>query len=91
MLGIAAWNSGTHANSTFAGDTIYAWTDVAERVELAGRDDVGALRLKMYACKNHNPMIDPFESHLASTGGKPTLDPRILLELDYWALIPRRR
>ena len=91
VLGIAAWNSGTHANPTFAGDTIYAWTDVAERVELAGRDDVGALRLKMYACKNHNPMIDPFESHLASKGGKPTLDPRILLELDYWALIPRRR
>ena len=31
---IAAINAGAHANPTFAGDTVYAWSEVLERIEL---------------------------------------------------------
>jgi len=34
-LRILAWNAGTHANPTFAGDTLYAQTRVLEKIELS--------------------------------------------------------
>ena len=37
---IAAINAGAHANPTFAGDTIYAWSEVLERIELPGRTEL---------------------------------------------------
>jgi len=86
MLRIAAWNGGAHVAPTFAGDTLRAFTQVIERAEVPGRRDVGAVRLRLSAVKN----VDRDE-----LGGIPPLlsgtkDPRIVLELDYWALFPRR-
>jgi 2-methylfumaryl-CoA hydratase len=78
---MAAWNGGTHANPTFAGDTIYAFTDVLAAEPLPGRDDLGALRLRLVAVKN----VDPAREAV------PAKDPRIVLELDWWGLIPRRK
>jgi 2-methylfumaryl-CoA hydratase len=49
---IAAINGGQHVNPVFAGDTIYAWSEVLERLALPGRGDVGALRLRTVAAKN---------------------------------------
>jgi 2-methylfumaryl-CoA hydratase len=85
-LRIAAWNGGAHVAPTFAGDTLRAFTQVIERAEVPGRKDVGAVRLRLSAVKN----VDKDE-----LGGIPPLlsgtkDPRIVLELDYWALFPRR-
>lgn len=85
-LRIAAWNGGAHVAPTFAGDTLRAFTEVVERAEIPGRSDVGALRLRLAAVKNVSA------SELASvrpllTGTK---EPRMVLELDYWALLPRR-
>jgi 2-methylfumaryl-CoA hydratase len=85
---MAAWNSGTHAAPTFAGDTIYAWTDVVDKAALPGRSDLGALRLRLGAVKNVDPAREPIERELVQDG-KPTLDPRVVLVLDYWGLIPR--
>ena len=34
VLGMAAWNAGSHTNPTFAGDTLFAWTEVLERIDL---------------------------------------------------------
>jgi 2-methylfumaryl-CoA hydratase len=86
VLRIAAWNGGAHVAPTFAGDTLRAFTEVVERAELPGRSDVGALRLRMSAVKNVSAgelgAIQPL-----LTGTK---EPRIVLELDYWALLPRR-
>ena len=42
---IAAINGGRHVAPLFAGDTVFAWSEVLEAAELPGRDDVGALRL----------------------------------------------
>jgi 2-methylfumaryl-CoA hydratase len=85
-LRIAAWNGGAHVAPTFAGDTLRAFTQVIERAELPGRRDVGALRLRLSAVKNVSA---------ADLGSIPPLlsgtkEPRIVLELDYWALFPRR-
>jgi 2-methylfumaryl-CoA hydratase len=85
-LKICAWNGGAHVAPTFAGDTLRAFTEVVERAELPGRSDVGALRLRLCAVKNVSPAELPTIRPLLSG----TKEPRIVLELDYWALLPRR-
>jgi 2-methylfumaryl-CoA hydratase len=89
VLRMAAWNSGAHANPTFAGDTIYAWSEVLAKEPIPGRSDLGALRLRLVAVKNVDPSRDPVTLKVAGEGGKQTYDPRVVLDLDYWALIPR--
>jgi 2-methylfumaryl-CoA hydratase len=42
---IAAINAGAHTNPAFAGDTVYAWSEVLDRAELDA-PGVGALRLR---------------------------------------------
>ena len=81
---LAAINGGRHVAPTFAGDTIYAWTEVLDAKPLAGRADVGALRLRTIATKDC-PCAD-FPGAL--DGGK--YHPAVVLDLDYWALMPRR-
>ena len=85
-LKIAAWNGGAHVAPTFAGDTLRAFTEVVERAEVPGRSDVGALRLRLSAVKNASAAELPAIRPLLSG----TKEPRIVLELDYWALLPRR-
>ncbi len=85
-LRIAAWNGGAHVAPTFAGDTLRAFTEVVERAELPGRRDVGALRLRLSAVKNVSATELPAIAQLLSG----TKEPRIVLELDYWLLFPRR-
>lgn len=81
---IAAINAGAHANPTFAGDTVYAWSEVLDRMELPGRTDVGALRLRTVATKDL-PCADlPYRDE----EGKYL--PQVVLDLDYTVLIPRR-
>jgi 2-methylfumaryl-CoA hydratase len=81
-----AWNGGAHVNPSFAGDTIYAWTDVLDKAPLAGRTDAGALRLRLSAVKN----VDPLREELTARGPKGEADPRLVLELDYWLAVARR-
>jgi 2-methylfumaryl-CoA hydratase len=79
---IAAINGGRHAAPVFAGDTVYAWTTVTAKQELPGRKDVGALRLVTRATRNIEAAEFPITP--AEKDG-----PGVVLELDYWALIPR--
>ena len=44
---LAAINGGRHVAPCFAGDTVYAWSEVLEKAELPGRKDVGALRIRL--------------------------------------------
>ncbi|MFZ5752135.1 MAG: MaoC family dehydratase [Pseudomonadota bacterium] len=78
---IVALNAGAHANPAFAGDTVKAWSEVIARAETA-EPSVGALRLRTVAVKAGS---DPFV--LKGEDGK--YRPEVLLDLDYWALIPR--
>jgi 2-methylfumaryl-CoA hydratase len=79
---IAGINGGRHVAPLFAGDTVFAWSEVIERLELPGRDDVGALRLRLIAAKNR-PCAD-----FPDKAGQD-YDPAVILDLDYWALMPR--
>ncbi len=78
---IAAINAGTHAAPCFAGDTIYGWSEVLDVQPLPGRGDLGALRLRSVAVKNRTAAGFPL-------GDATTHAEGVLLDLDYWALLP---
>ncbi len=67
----------------FAGETVYAWSEVIDHAELPGRDDVGALRLRTIATKDRACADFPY------VDTENRYDPAVILDLDYWALIPR--
>ena len=79
---IAAINGGRHVAPLFAGGTVFCWSQVLERAELPGRSDVGALRLRTVATKDR-PCAD-----FPDKSGKD-YDPAVILDLDYWVLLPR--
>lgn len=79
---VTAINGGRHVAPLFAGDTIFAWSEVIERLDLPDRTDVGALRLRLVATKNR-PCAD-FPDKVGQD-----YDPTVVLDLDYWALMPR--
>lgn len=81
---VAALNAGAHANPTFAGDSVYAWSQVLDRIELPGRTDVGALRLRTVATKDLPCAEFPYKGE----DGKYL--PQVVLDLDYTVLMPRR-
>ena len=76
---IVGLNGGAHANPCFAGDTVRAWSGVLDKAE-TDAPGVGAIRLRLVATKGG----DPFK--LKGEDGKYL--PDVLLDLDYWALIP---
>jgi len=82
-LNIAAINSGRHSNPVFAGDTIYAWSQVVSKTALPGRSDIGALRLRTLAAKDR-PCGD-----FPDRDADGNLDPSVVLEFDYTVLMPR--
>ena len=81
---VLAINGGTHCNPTFAGDTIHAWSEVLDKVELPGRTDVGALRTRLVATKD----LPATDFPLKGEDGKYL--PNVVLDLDLTLLIPRR-
>ncbi|MBV9331638.1 MAG: MaoC family dehydratase [Alphaproteobacteria bacterium] len=80
---IVAINGGRHVNPVFAGDTVFAWSEVLDKAEIPRRKDLGALRLRLVAAKNC-PCTD-FPDRDAA-GAYPA---SIVLDFDYWALVPR--
>jgi 2-methylfumaryl-CoA hydratase len=86
-LGNAMWlyaiNSGTHANPTFAGDTIYCYSEVIDVIELK-RKDIGLLRLRTIGLKN----ITPTEVTQARDNDNKYY-PNVVLDMDYTVAIPR--
>lgn len=87
-LFIAAINAGTHANPSFGGDTFYTWTEVLEKWSIPGRDDLGALRLRMVGLKNQT--ADSLESTHVDIDSKRQYHPNVVLDLDYTVLMPRK-
>jgi len=81
---IVAINAGRHVNPFFAGGTVYAWSQVIEKAELPGRRDAGALRLKLIATKDR-PCAD-----FPDKDDKGVYPAEVILDLDYWAVMPRR-
>ena len=75
---IVGLNAGAHANPCFAGDTVRAWSEVLDKAETAA-PGVGAIRLRTVAAKAPG-------QGLKDAAGKYL--PQVLLDLDYWALMP---
>ena len=77
---IAAINAGAHTNPAFAGDTVYAWSEVLDTAETSA-PGVGALRLRLVATKGRDESMT-----LKGEDGK--YQPHVLLDLDLWTLCP---
>ena len=77
---IVALNGGAHANPCFSGDTVKAWSEVLDKAE-TGAPGVGAIRLRLVAVKQGAP-------EFAYKGEDGKYLPEVLLDLDYWALMP---
>jgi len=80
---IAAINGGRHVAPCFAGDTVYSWSEVLEKVELTGRKDVGALRVRLVAVKNTNCETLPLKRETGDYAEG------VILDLDAWVVLPR--
>jgi 2-methylfumaryl-CoA hydratase len=80
---LAAINGGRHVAPTFAGDTIYAWSEILEKAEIPGRKDVGALRVRMVGVKNMDCAALPLK-----TPNGEYMD-GVVLDLDCWLVLPR--
>lgn len=79
---IAAINGGRHVAPLFAGDTVYAWSEVIETATVPGRTDIGALRLRLVATKNRACGDHPLREGDAYAPG-------VILDFDFWALMVR--
>ncbi len=77
---IAAINGGRHVSPAFAGDTVYAYSEVLDKAPL-DRPDAGALRLRLVALKDKRAAGFPFKAG-------DQYDPAVLLDLDLWVLLP---
>ncbi len=77
---IVALNAGAHANPCFSGDTVRAWSEVLDKAETAV-PGVGAIRLRLVAVKHGG-------ADFALKGADGKYLPEVLLDLDYWALMP---
>ena len=84
-LGLLAINGGSHVAPTFAGDTLYAVSDVLDVQDIPGRDDIAALRLKTWGLKNTAAAaVDQlYDSDLKK------YHPAVVLALDYTVYMPK--
>lgn len=80
---VAGINGGRHVAPAFAGDTIYAWSEVLEVAEVPGRDAIGLLRLRTIALKDRTGEGYPLKKD------EKTYDDGVILDLDYWVAMPR--
>lgn len=80
---LAAINGGRHVAPLFAGDTVYAWSEVLERAEIPDRSDVGAVRMRLVATKDLPCADFPFKNDEGYEEG-------VILDLDAWFVLPRK-
>lgn len=78
---MVALNGGAHANPCFAGDTVRAWSEVLDKAD-TDAPGVGAIRLRLVAHKGKAG-----DHKLKDAEGRYA--PEVLLDLDYWALMPK--
>ncbi|MGI4847693.1 MAG: MaoC family dehydratase [Janthinobacterium lividum] len=85
---LLAINAGAHVAPTFAGDTLYAFTQVIQKWKLPGRADMGAVRLRLVGIKNAMP--GEIGARHVGAASMATYHPNVVLDLDCTVLMPRR-
>ncbi|MEQ8701871.1 MAG: MaoC family dehydratase [Bauldia litoralis] len=81
---IAAINGGRHVAPVFAGDTVYAWSEIVGKDALPGRTDLGALRVRTVAVK------DRASGDFPDRDADGKYDPSVVLDFDYTVLMPAK-
>ena len=76
---IAGINAGRHTAPLFAGETVFAWSEIVDKAE---HGDGRALRIVTRATRDLPCGEFPTEDATPEKSG-------VILELDYWALMPR--
>ena len=76
-------NAGSHVGPTFGGDTIYAWSEILENARYRAVAD-----WVRCACEPLPPRTTL--AGLAGQGRDGKYHPSVVLDLDYWLLMPRR-
>ena len=79
---VAAINGGRHVAPLFAGGTVYAWSEIVETADVPAQSDLGALRVVTRATRDLPCTDFPTKEATAEAPG-------VILEFDYWALLPR--
>jgi 2-methylfumaryl-CoA hydratase len=80
---LAAINGGRHVAPLFAGDTVYAWSEILEKADIPGRQDIGALRTRLVAVKNQDCSTLPLKNDNGDYADG------VILDLDIWVVLPR--
>jgi 2-methylfumaryl-CoA hydratase len=80
---VAAINGGRHVAPLFAGDTVYAWSEVLEKSTIPGREDIGALRVRLVAVKNRACADFPYKTENGDYADG------VILDFDVWVVLPR--
>ena len=68
---------------SFAKTTVFAWSKILDKVEVT--DSIGAMRVRT------NGIGDAQAYQFQHTDREGRFDPSVLLSLDYWVLVPRKR
>jgi len=79
---IGGINGGRHVAPLFAGGTVFAWSEILDSMPLSGHDGLGALRVLTRATRDL-----PCEDYPTADGSPDK--PGVILELDYWIVLPR--
>ena len=82
-LFVSGINAGRHVAPCFAGDTIYAWSEVVDKAPSEKSRDWGYLRLRTVATKDRACAAFPDKQ------ADGAYDPAVILDLDYWVAVPR--
>ncbi|MBU2533392.1 MAG: MaoC family dehydratase [Alphaproteobacteria bacterium] len=80
---VLAINGGRHVAPSFAGDTIYAWSEVIDVQAIPGVKNAGAMRLRTTAIKDRNA------STFVRMDDKGQYAEGVVLDMDYWVAVPR--
>jgi 2-methylfumaryl-CoA hydratase len=79
---VAGINGGRHVAPLFAGGTVFAWSEIIETADVPAQSDLGALRIVTRATRDLPCTEFPTKEATAE-------EPGVILEFDYWALVPR--
>lgn len=84
-LWLCAINSGSHANPSYAGDTIYCQSEILEKYAIPTRNDAGLVRVRMFGIKNDHP--EQMEFLHQTQNGRTKYHSNLVLDLDFWTLM----
>ena len=79
---LAGINAGRHVAPLFAGDTVYAWSEVLDTADCRPRR-----RRRCCACARSPPRTSPAPPIPDREGD--AYHPSVILDLDYWAFMPK--